>query len=129
MKFTTPEECAACFGPFIANLKSTGIPISVFETHLKDVTTITKLMSLYKQNRTPFEQHIASILPIPANPKRLGSINSSDFLEYNTRLNEAWASMSIELTTALTTAQVDSVEKERIIEFFESLKFPLRYMA
>jgi hypothetical protein len=37
--------------------------------------------------------------------------------------------MSIELTTALTTAQVDSVEKERIIEFFESLKFPLRYMA
>ena len=129
MKFTTPEECAACFGPFIANLKSTGIPISVFETHLKDVTAITKLMLLYKQNRTPFEQHTASISPIPTNPKRLGSINASDFLEYNTRLNESWTSMSIELTTALTTAQVDSVEKEQIIEFFESLKFPQRYMA
>jgi len=129
MKFTTPEECAACFGPFIANLKSTGIPISVFETHLKDVTTITKLMSLYKQNRIPFEQHIASISPIPANPKRLGSINADDFFEYNTKLNEAWESMTTDLTTALTTAQVDSVEKTQIIEFLKSLKFPPRYMT
>jgi hypothetical protein len=129
MKPTTPQEFANCYGTFIADLVIVAKVIPGATTWLQ--TLLPDVSTIYKLNPALFSVYKASITSFPQEPKGntsnrfsndYGLITNSQATAYTNKVTLAWTAITIDLTSALTCAEVDPTEAAKILASFAKLK-------
>jgi len=120
MKPTTPQEYAAAYGIFIADLLIAAKPIPKLITWFN--STLSDVALVYKTDPAAFSSYQATITSFPYPPK--GGIYARDDTTsaYNLKVTLDWTSMTNDLKAALAKAEVDPSQVINILASFARLK-------
>ena len=114
MKPVTPEQYAKCYGTFIANIMIAGQPslVTWFSSTFPDLNLI------YKLNKSIFTRYPASVKTFPRVPTEKEARQS--FFKDGV-LSTYFNAMRVDLKNALSSAEIDPTQTDKIIKSFNSV--------